>query len=64
MKEKWKNQKNQKSFDGDCCTKDNFKNSAKIVSEFRESHRLANQEGAIWNIFETFGENEYSKSDH
>ena len=54
MKEKWKNQKNQKSFDGDCCTKDNFKNSAKIIFEFRESHWLANEDRVIWNIFETF----------
>jgi len=65
MKEKWKNQKNQKSFDGDCCAKDGFKNSAKNVSGFREFDWSTKRMGVIWNLFETeFQENEYFESDH
>ena len=39
MKEKWKNQKHQKSFDGDCCTKERFK----IAPKIQEFHWLPNE---------------------
>ena len=61
MKEKWKNQKNQKSFDGDCCTKDDFKKSAKNFGSII-GRRIGREHLRIF--LKSFQENEYFKSDH